>query len=65
MLNILLEVEYFAKSLAIASYLTVISYTYIPKLYTNTIDSGSCSYRLIVKPNVNKTYHIAGNFDGC
>ena len=41
MLNILLKVY-----LYIASYLTVISYTYIPKLYTNIIDS--CSYRLIV-----------------
>ena len=50
MLNILLQVEYFTQSLGIiASYLTVISYTHIPKLYTNIIDS--CSYRLIARVN--------------
>ena len=45
--------QYFARSWIIcskfsyiASNLTVISHTYIPKLYTNIIDS--CSYRLII-----------------
>ena len=55
MLNILLEVVIFcSKFSCIASYLTVLSYTYIHKLYTN-IDRYSQSdskCQLLTRPNV-------------
>ena len=56
MFNILLQVVIFSSKFSYtASYLTVISYTYVPKLYTNMIDSRSYSdskWQMLTKPNV-------------